>query len=573
MRHSQHVNEPLLQVWVICEDDGAINSAHCTCMAGLSEVCSHVGAILFYLESAFRVAKTCTQTDCKWKEPRLVETIPYARIMDIPFTKPKSLISCNRKRGAHLYSDEVPVIHLPQPSYSLAAEASVVHPEPVDTEPVVDHEPIVDPELIVESESIVDAESSAMETSVAVPAVGPDLEATVDETEPSPVTTCTGNEELLQAESPSGSCIVDKRKASLLSDVLQCIPTDEEQAMFLTNIAKFKPVTCSVVSPFSDDFKPILPVNNLPPCLRDLYQAQNEELTYSELIAVCEQTKLTITEEEVAIVEAATRNQAKSTAWFNQRAGRITASVMKSVCATDPGNPAQSVIQRICYPDENKIFSHATKWGCEHESLAKTAYTNIMKASHKGFICKDSGLVVSATHPFIAASPDGSIHCECCGPGVLEIKCPYCVRNDEPSNAPYLINGKLSKNHMYFYQIQTQIYVCSANYVDFVVATFCNEIANISTERILPDDEFMKQCIEKSTDFFELCILPELLAKWYSREEVMPAQTAAASVPTARDGVYMYCYCKQDKGEEMVGCDNKECQYGQWFHLPCLKMK
>lgn len=141
MRHSQRANEPLLQVWVICEDDGAIDSAHCTCMAGLGEVCSHVGAILFYLESAFRVTKICTQTDCRWKEPRLVETIPYARIMDIPFIKPKGLISCNRKRGAHLYSDEVPIVDLPQPSCSLLAETSV------DPEPIIEPEPIVEPDI------------------------------------------------------------------------------------------------------------------------------------------------------------------------------------------------------------------------------------------------------------------------------------------------------------------------------------------------------------------------------------------------------------------------------------------
>ena len=106
----------------------------------------------------------------------------------------------------------------------------------------------------------------------------------------------------------------------------------------------------------------------------------------------------------------------------------------------------------------------------------KIAYINIMKESHRGFICKDSGLVVNTTHPFIGASPDGSIHCECCGPGMLEIKCPYCVRNDKPSSAPYLVNGKLCRNHMYFYQVQAQLHVCSANYSDFMVATFCSEI-------------------------------------------------------------------------------------------------
>jgi len=69
---------------------------------------------LFYLESACCVNTTCTQTACMWNEPHLVEALPYTRIMDIPFTKPKESISTNRKRGAHLYSDSVPLTDLPQ---------------------------------------------------------------------------------------------------------------------------------------------------------------------------------------------------------------------------------------------------------------------------------------------------------------------------------------------------------------------------------------------------------------------------------------------------------------------------
>ena len=57
VRHSQRANDTPLVTWVICEGDGVIESAHCTCMAGLGEVCSHVGALLFYLESASRVNK------------------------------------------------------------------------------------------------------------------------------------------------------------------------------------------------------------------------------------------------------------------------------------------------------------------------------------------------------------------------------------------------------------------------------------------------------------------------------------------------------------------------------------
>ena len=479
MRHSQRANDPLLQVWVICEGDGEIESAHCTCMAGLGEVCSHVGALLFYLESGFCVKKTCTQTDCRWKEPRLVETIPYAQIMDITFTKPKSLLSCNRKRGAHLYDDEVQVFNLPQPSCPLLAEGSVVNLEltidSVDSQPIAQPEFIIDSDIILDSEPTAEVESSTVECSVAV-SESPSVvqsEATVFEMGTSPATEFIENEELLLAGSPSVSHKDDKKQVSFFSDVLQRIPSDEEQAAFLSSIAKFKPVICSIVSPFSDEFKPVAPVNNLPFSLNNLYQAQNEELAYSELIAVCEQIKLSITEEEVAAIEAATRDQSKNLAWFNQRAGRITASVMKSVCATDPGNPSQSLVKRICYPDENRFFSQATKWGCEHENVAKTAYINIMKASHKGFVCKDSGLVVSTTHPFIGASPDGSVHCECCGSGVLEIKCPYCIRSDEPSSAPYLVDGKLDESHMYFYQVQTQLYVCSASLCRFCSGNIC----------------------------------------------------------------------------------------------------
>ena len=77
-------------------------------MAGLGEVCSHIEALFFYLESASHVNKNCIQIGCVSKEPRIVETIPYAEIADLPFEKPKSQID-GRKRVAHLYSNTVPL--------------------------------------------------------------------------------------------------------------------------------------------------------------------------------------------------------------------------------------------------------------------------------------------------------------------------------------------------------------------------------------------------------------------------------------------------------------------------------
>ena len=51
VRHSQRMNDPHVQLWIITNKEGTVVSAHCTgCMAGLGECCSHVASVLFYLE-------------------------------------------------------------------------------------------------------------------------------------------------------------------------------------------------------------------------------------------------------------------------------------------------------------------------------------------------------------------------------------------------------------------------------------------------------------------------------------------------------------------------------------------
>lgn len=68
---------------------------------------------------------------------------------------------------------------------------------------------------------------------------------------------------------------------------------------------------------------------------------------------------------------------------------------------------------------------------------------------------------------------------------------------------------------------------------------------------------------------FNICILPELVGKWYSRKKVFPDEVNSA---VTIDGEYIYCYCKVDKGGKMIGCDNRNCMHGRWFHLECLRM-
>jgi len=55
------VNDNNLVPWVLfggIGDDIFLESAHCNCMAGLGEACSHIGALLFYLEYDYRYTLT-----------------------------------------------------------------------------------------------------------------------------------------------------------------------------------------------------------------------------------------------------------------------------------------------------------------------------------------------------------------------------------------------------------------------------------------------------------------------------------------------------------------------------------
>ncbi|KAJ8963022.1 hypothetical protein NQ317_006157, partial [Molorchus minor] len=71
VKHSQKMREKPLQAWLIVLADGAVSSAHCTCMAGLGEVCSHVAAMLFYLEARpYTIEQVaCTESLARWPIP------------------------------------------------------------------------------------------------------------------------------------------------------------------------------------------------------------------------------------------------------------------------------------------------------------------------------------------------------------------------------------------------------------------------------------------------------------------------------------------------------------------------
>ena len=51
VKHSQRLSVPPAKAWIAAEKNGVVVCAHCNCMAGLGEVCTHIAAILFTLDA------------------------------------------------------------------------------------------------------------------------------------------------------------------------------------------------------------------------------------------------------------------------------------------------------------------------------------------------------------------------------------------------------------------------------------------------------------------------------------------------------------------------------------------
>ena len=98
------------------------------------------------------------------------------------------------------------------------------------------------------------------------------------------------------------------------------------------------------------------------------------------------------------------------------------------------------------------------------EDTARQAYIEEMMLSHQGFSCTKSGLIINPLYPHLGASLDGFISCSCCGDGLVEIKCPYSVKDDHPDvlrvkPKTFLNEHGFVMTHKYYTQVQGQLLV------------------------------------------------------------------------------------------------------------------
>ena len=85
-------------------------------------------------------------------------------------------------------------------------------------------------------------------------------------------------------------------------------------------------------------------------------------------------------------------------------------------------------MSKIIY-SEKPVSNAALTWGRDNEDKAfKTFYTQTL-AEHEEFKAQKSGIFLEKTRSYIAASPDGLASCKCQGKSLIEIKCPFSIRD------------------------------------------------------------------------------------------------------------------------------------------------
>ena len=85
-------------------------------------------------------------------------------------------------------------------------------------------------------------------------------------------------------------------------------------------------------------------------------------------------------------------------------------------------------MSKIIY-SEKPVSNAALTWGRDNEDKAFKTFYAQMLAEHEEFKAQKSGIFLEKTRSYIAASPDGLASCKCQGKSLIEIKCPFSIRD------------------------------------------------------------------------------------------------------------------------------------------------
>ena len=144
--------------------------------------------------------------------------------------------------------------------------------------------------------------------------------------------------------------------------------------------------------------------------------------------------------------------------WRQARVGMITASRVGGILGHSPYSSPARVLREMVR-EANGVFEELSgpqiRWGNDNEEAAVESYSYFWGA---GSTLAKAGFEVSHEVSYLGASPDRFVDSN----GLLEVKCPYGIRDDDP---PFFKSiGELPH---YMDQIQLQLMVTGRLWCDF----------------------------------------------------------------------------------------------------------
>ena len=307
-------------------------------------------------------------------------------------------------------------------------------------------------------------------------------------------------------------------------------------------------------------------LNTLPELLTSLFDPTKINITdEKELVRISgnlyEEYKDQSTINQYNNLTKVTKKQRLSDKWMLYRAGRITASNCKKAFILNVSKPAKSTIESIMQYKTAK--GKEINYGKKMEETAFKCYVNELSKKHEALRVETTGLHINHEFPFLGASPDGIVTCDCCEKRLLEIKCPFKFQKgldgwkSNDKTMPINENNEMNIDHEYYYQIQLQMLVTDIKYCDFYVWSKGKNENDTFLITIQKDDAFCAKILEKLEQVFRKILLPELMTR---KED-----------PINKQEHKLYCFCKKPSYEPMIACDSPKCKI-EWFHYACVNL-
>jgi hypothetical protein len=212
---------------------------------------------------------------------------------------------------------------------------------------------------------------------------------------------------------------------------------------------------------------------------------------------------LFVSDAERNMISNKTQQQSKTKLWNEYRKYRITASKCKRALQNPTTSPTKAISEILHY--KTNFQTQKMRQGLEDEC-------KILKLYEDKLGCKvhKVGFIISSTHPFLGASPDGEVFKRCLVevkrifPGEMSLTQAVCKRRICKMQCGNQL--VLNEKHQYFYQVQQQLYCMEYEHSDLVIS----DLKDILIFSVKKKTHFANTVVPKLEEFYNKYLATEL---------------------------------------------------------------